>query len=97
MKITIPFSNICLLRWKPNVISSIHNHPNVNCNYMILKGTIRENIYKQTNSDGYYLIESKIINKHQCSYINDDIGSHSIENLSDKPSWSIHYYPNVSQ
>ena len=95
LKLTIPFSNICVIRWKPKIISSIHNHPNVNCSYMVVNGTIKENVYKETESEGFYLIDSKTIDKYQCSYINDEIGYHTMENLSDKPSWSIHYYSKI--
>ena len=41
-KFSIPFTNIRLIRWNPNAVTSIHHHPNVDCNIMILKGTMQE-------------------------------------------------------
>ena len=91
-KYKLPFTNIYMIKWNPKSITPIHSHPNVNCNFLVLSGTLQENIYNNLNKQGYYMINSKIVNKNQSSYINDEIGHHTIENLLDKPSWSIHYY-----
>ena len=91
-KIRIPFTNIRFIRWNPNAVTSIHHHPNVDCNFMVLKGTIQEEIFRGLKEDGYYMQNSKILEKNQSSHINDSIGQHRIKNLSDDYAWSIHYY-----
>ena len=91
-KFNIPFTNIFFIRWYPKTKTIIHNHPASNNNLMVLKGKLNENIYKELNDNsGYYMIDSKILNQYQSSYINNNIGSHNIINLSDTYSWSIHY------
>ena len=91
-KFKLPFTNLYIFQWAPLYSSHIHSHPNVNCNFFVLKGKLQENIYQQLNDDGYYMTNSKILEKHQSSFIKDDIGEHSIKNLSDKYSWTLHYY-----
>lgn len=91
-KFKIPFTNLYIFQWAPLASTSIHSHPNVNCNFIVLKGKIQENIYQQLNEDGYHMTNSKILEKYQSSFIKDDIGKHSIKNLLNKNSWSLHYY-----
>ena len=91
-KFSIPFTNIRFIRWNPNAFTAIHHHPNIDCNFMILKGTIQEEIFRELKEDGYYMHDTKILEKNQSSHINDTIGHHRIKNLSDDYSWSIHYY-----
>ena len=91
-KISIPFTNIRLIRWIPNAVTDIHYHPNVECNLMVLKGTIQEEIFKDLKESGYYMQDTKVLKQGQSSHINDTIGQHKIKNLSDSYAWSIHYY-----
>ena len=74
-KFSIPFTNIRFIRWNPNAATVIHHHPNVDCNFMVLKGTIQEDIYKDVQDFGYYMQDSKILEKNQSSHINDSIGT----------------------
>ena len=91
-KFSIPFTNIRFIRWNPNAFTDIHYHPNVECNLMVLKGTIQEEIFRELKEDGYYMHDTKILEKNQSSHINDSMGQHRIKNLSDSYAWSIHYY-----
>ena len=89
----IPFSNLYLIRWKPNSITPIHSQGGYECNMYLLRGKLQESLYKQLNDgNGYFMIDSKIIDKNQCSHINDKKGLHTMKNLSDKHSYSINYY-----
>ena len=94
-RLNIPFTNIYLIRWNPNAVTAIHHHPNVECNLMVLKGTIQEETFRELKDDGYYMRDMKILKKNQSSHINDTIGQHRIKNLSDTYSWSIHYYKDL--
>ena len=59
-KFKFPFTNIYLIHWKPQTITPIHPHPNIECSFMVLKGELEENIYKM-HTDGYYMINKKIL------------------------------------
>ena len=91
-KFKIPFTNISFIRWNPNANTSIHYHPNKECNFMVLKGILHEDIYKEIGEGGFYMINSKILEKNQSSHINDKIGQHRIRNIYNNYVWSIHYY-----
>ena len=90
-KIRFPFTNISIIRWNPLVSTPIHHH-NKDCNFLVMKGKLQEYIYNELEGKGYYMINKKILSENQSSHINDNIGHHSIKNLSDDYSWSIHYY-----
>jgi predicted metal-dependent enzyme (double-stranded beta helix superfamily) len=90
-KFKIPFTNLYLIQWMPRVVTPIHGHSN-ECNFLLLKGKLQENVYKNLQSEGYYMISSNIISPHQSSHINNTKGFHSIKNMSDNYSWSLHYY-----
>lgn len=91
-KFKIPFTPLYLIRWKPNITSSIHSHKGKECNYLVLKGALQETIYKHTNGKGYRPLNTRVINKNQCAHINDVIGEHSVKNITGEDAWSLHYY-----
>jgi len=94
-KFKFPFTNIYLIHWKPQTITPIHPHPNIECSFMVLKGELEENIYHKMNTDGYYMVNKKILKQYQCSHINDLIGEHSVKNLYDTHACSLHYYKQI--
>lgn len=94
-KFSIPFTNLSLIRWKVNAIAPIHNHKNQNCSFLVLQGSLEEKVYKNKGLQGHYcLIDTKILNTHHSSFINDEIGEHTVENISEGESWSLHYCKN---
>jgi cysteine dioxygenase len=90
-KFHLPF-NISIIRWNPLVSTPIHKHNNKECNFLVIKGRLQESIYNKLEERGYDMITQKTLSVNQSSHINDSIGYHSIKNLSDEYSWSIHYY-----
>ena len=90
-KIWIPFTKYYLIRWKPNVITSIHGHDGKDCAFIVLNGRLKENVYDKLET-GYFMTRSKILEKKDISFINDSLGVHSIQNLENKASWSLHRY-----
>jgi len=91
-KFKIPFIPLYLIRWKPNITSCIHGHKGKECNYLVLKGALKETIYKHSHGKGYYAVKTHIVNKNQSSHINDIIGEHAVKNITDEDAWSLHYY-----
>ena len=91
-KYKLPFTQLYLIKWFPNKITPIHSHNGYECNILVLSGKLKESVYNNTNNDGYYEIYNKTLNKHQSSHINDKIGKHTIENLLNSNSWTLHFY-----
>lgn len=94
-KYWVPLTPFYLIRWKPNGVTPLHNHPNKECNMLVLKGELEENVYKITPT-GNYIHRLTILKPHQCSHINDSIGHHVVKNKSNKCSWSLHYYKKIN-
>lgn len=90
-KFKLPFIPLYLIRWKPHITSSIHGHEGKECNYIVLKGSLLEKIYKKSHNNDY-LFKTRVVNKNQSAHINDVIGEHTVRNISDKTAWSLHYY-----
>lgn len=91
-KFWIPFTNLYLIKWRPNGLTDIHGHKGTDCNLFVVKGSLKETLYKKINDNNYVLKSSQILRENQSSHINDSKGYHSIKNLSDKYSWSLHRY-----
>ena len=89
-RFSIPFTNLYFLRWYPKSKTDVHGHSKRTTNQFVIKGLLRECVYRN-NETGYYILRSQLLRKHSCSYINDTIGYHTIENLSDKPTWTLNY------
>ena len=80
-----------LIRWEPNHYTKIHNHDGYKCNMYLLYGGLKEERYVM--NDKYYHRSNIISNKFlDNSYITDDMGSHVINNLLNKYSYSYHVY-----
>ena len=86
-KIPFPIIDIYFIKWKPNVISKIHNHSKNGCYLFLLKGNIKEEIYSKKLS----LIDVNYYSTFDLSYINDEIGYHRIINANNY-SYSLHFY-----
>ena len=91
-KFKIPFTPLYLIRWKPNITSSIHGHSNKECNMLVLKGALQETIYKHNHNKGYQVLNTRVVSKNQSAHINDKIGEHAVKNITDEDAWSLHYY-----
>ena len=93
-KFSIPCTNLSIIRFSPKSIIPIHNHKNQTCSMFILRGCLQENIYNNAGLKGHYLVDTKILSRYQCSFINDEIGEHTLENIYEGDSWSLHYCKN---
>ena len=88
--LTIKDYNYYLIKWQPKMKTTIHNHPNTKCTFCLLKGALVEIVYKNNN-----IIKVNKLNKTlNNGYIDDSIGYHSLENLLNKSSYSLHIYKN---
>ena len=76
-----------LICWNNYQFSNIHKHPEKGCIMKVLENGLEEKIYDNT----YKNIEIKYIKKNDISYIDNEIGLHSIHNNNNK-SISLHIY-----
>lgn len=81
-----------LLCWSANCKSPIHGHGGQDCWVYQLKGGLLEKRYSE-NEDGSLDLSNKMLLKEgSLTYMNDDMGYHSIENNSNETSFSLHVY-----
>ena len=84
---------VILLCWEPGQKTPIHNHNGQNCWVSQLQGSITENLYLVHNQK-YDLTNSILLEEGKCSFINDEMGWHNLENNSKKRAVSLHIYVN---
>lgn len=89
IKIPFPLIDIYYFQWDKNIPTGIHDHAEKGCLLLLFKGKLYENIY---DTNDLKLIKKNIYKAPNISYINNNIGYHSI--LPIQKSKSIHiYYP----
>ena len=81
--------DLFLINWSKHSKSKIHDHSKEGCVFKVLDGELCEKIYqpntlKQT--------QTKSFKRNDISYINDNIGYHSIENNTNNNAYSLHIY-----
>jgi hypothetical protein len=75
---------VYIIRWVD--YTPFHDHSPNGCIFKILHGKLKSNIYINNN------IITKIYNKNDIDYIDNNIGLHDMENLFNDFSYSIHIY-----
>jgi cysteine dioxygenase len=76
-----------IITWNKDSKTMIHDHAENGCILKMLRGSLKETIYKDGD-----LIKSNYLINSDTGCINNDIGYHSIENISDGISVSLHIY-----
>lgn len=92
IKIKIHTSNwfdAYIIFWGPEALSPIHDHAENGCLYKVIKGSLREHIYSNVN---VLKIDEKDILENEIGEIDNTRGYHSMENLSNSVSVSVHFY-----
>ena len=85
-------SKYYLIKWQPYMKTVEHNHPNVSCNFYLLKGSLKETVYKNNE-----IIKKNLLNNiFDKGYIDDSIGNHIVDNISSKNTYSLHIYKKLS-
>lgn len=83
---------LILLCWEKGQMTPIHDHGGEECWVKIIKGEFKETIYNADKNEGLSVIKSFISKPNDISYMIDFMGFHSIENLSNQRSMSLHLY-----
>lgn len=75
---------VLIISWDRNVETDFHKHPKNGCILKLLEGKLRENILIKNK------LSKKNLQKNSISYIDDNIGMHSI--TAKEGSYSLHIY-----
>ncbi|MFT5823543.1 MAG: cysteine dioxygenase [Crocinitomix sp.] len=83
---------LILLCWGEGQMTPIHDHGGEECWVKIVEGEFREKIYQENEAGELTVIKSAVSKTNDISYMIDFMGFHSLENLSNKRSMSLHLY-----
>lgn len=83
---------LILLCWEKGQITPIHDHGGEECWVKIIEGEFRETIYKVNESGELNVVKSTTSKAGDITYMVDFMGCHSLENLSETRSMSLHLY-----
>jgi cysteine dioxygenase len=83
---------LILLCWEPGQITPIHDHGGEECWVKIIDGDFREVIYQEHKAGELSVVKSSVAKTNDITYMIDFMGFHSLENLSNKRSMSLHFY-----
>ena len=81
------YFDMYVVSWNNNKKSSIHDHSVNGCIMKVLHGNLKEYIYDKNLKP----ISSKIIKTNDVSFIDNNIGYHSIRNIDDVSN-TLHIY-----
>ena len=84
---------IILICWDTKAKTPIHGHDGQDCYVLQVSGTLTEKRFKE-NENGFTLINEANFTKGTLSYMNDRMGYHTLENLSNSRAMTIHVYAN---
>ena len=80
---------IILIGWKPNAISSIHDHSKNGCIYYMLQGSLHEKRFNTKTKNEY---SNTLLKQGDINYIDNTIGYHSMSNNTKMNVFSLHIY-----
>lgn len=83
---------LILICWCKGHSTPIHDHNGEECWVKVIEGEFKETIYKENENGALTLVKTSISKPDQVTYMKDFMGFHSLENLSDKKSMSLHLY-----
>lgn len=86
------FFEIFIITWNVNQKARIHNHAENGCWLKLLQGQIKEDIYDNKLN----IITTRILSENSISFMKDDIGLHSIHNIGNEISVSLHIYSPIN-
>lgn len=87
-----PDYEMILLCWDQNIKTAIHDHGGQDCWVYQVKGKIEETLYKKLDQKGLENPIKQTIKEGELTYMNDEMGFHALENISDHRSLTLHIY-----
>ena len=83
---------LILLCWENGQKTPIHDHGGEECWVRVVQGNFKETIYQINDSNDLTEVRSSISGAGDISYMKDFMGYHSLENLDNSRSMSLHLY-----
>lgn len=83
---------LILLCWQPGQLTPIHDHGGEECWVKIIEGEFKETLYKADEAGKLKPVKTSYSKPNDITYMIDFMGFHTLENLSDKKSLSLHLY-----
>jgi len=83
---------LILLCWEKGQITPIHDHDDKDCWVKVIRGQFEETIYKEDAAGELRKIKSTVSEVNAVSYMTCKMGCHSLENLSNERSLTLHLY-----
>jgi predicted metal-dependent enzyme (double-stranded beta helix superfamily) len=84
---------VFIIVWNKGSKTRIHDHAEKGCILKVLHGQLKETIYRGSNNDlKSGVIKISIMKNSDTSFMHNDLGLHSIENINDDISISLHIY-----
>lgn len=82
---------LLLLGWEPGQKTPIHSHAEQECWVHVVQGNFEEDIYNM--QDGVPVqIKERSCQETRTTYMHDDLGFHTLKNVSDQRAMSLHLY-----
>ncbi len=83
---------LILLCWEEGQKTPIHDHGGEECWVKTLQGELEESLYKADEENTIKFIKSDVSKTNDITYMIDFMGFHSLKNLSEGRSMSLHLY-----
>jgi len=83
---------LILLCWEKGQRTAIHDHGGEECWVKNIEGEFKETIYKEDANGELIAVKTQYLETGNCTYMIDLMGFHSLENISNKRSMSLHLY-----
>lgn len=83
---------LILLCWEAGQITPVHDHGGEECWVKVIEGEFEETIYRMNDANELTEIKSAVSQKNGITYMIDFMGFHSLKNISDQRSCSLHLY-----
>ncbi|MFK7786447.1 MAG: cysteine dioxygenase family protein [Crocinitomicaceae bacterium] len=83
---------LILLCWEEGQKTPIHDHGGEECWVKTVKGELEESLFKMDEENTLKLIKSDVSQANDITYMIDFMGFHSLKNISEGRSMSLHLY-----
>lgn len=79
--------NLYLVRWGANHELPRHGHGFASCIYKLVDGELKETLFTKNNNE-----YKSFLKEGEVCYIDNDMGEHSVKNMKNDYSYSLHLY-----
>jgi cysteine dioxygenase len=83
---------LILICWCAGQTTPIHDHDGEECWVKVITGAFKETIYKENDAGVLQFEKTGISKANEVTYMKDFMGFHTLENISNQKSMSLHLY-----